>query len=171
MSRSLVFGVVYVIFVLMVGIVTLPAQQNPPLADTADLVLHPGDTIVWAPTGNHRLRFGGTLAGTTLTPFGDVKKIITDFKPAPSEEKGDVAAWPVGAKVTAIVRSDAPPTAGGPGLTFTCGVHQPQMITVNAQFTVQAKGGKQRNVDIVFGAGLHWILRTPAGDKRLTGGK
>lgn len=145
------------------------AQEPPPTPD--DLILRPGDTITWSPSAPHRVRFGGTVTtpnGTvTLTPFGDVQKVLDISPPLTADAQG-VALAPTGAQVTATVKAGAA-TSGVSEFFFTCGFN----LHTGLMVTVSFKIAPARNVEIVSADNPpRWLLKPPPpppqGNKKLT---
>jgi hypothetical protein len=154
---------------LTVGLGPLLAQEPAPTQD--DLTLRPGDTITWAPSPPHRVRFGGTVShngNLALTPFADVQKVL-NISPALVADAQGVALGDTGATVTATVKSDAA-TSGVSEFFFTCGFppHTGMMVTVPFKVAPPIAGQPPRNVQIVSANPPRWVLKTAQGDKKLT---
>lgn len=155
-----------------IAVCATPAVAQPPAAP-ADLIVRSGDTITWTPVGVHRVRFGGTLASSTLTPGTDIEKVLTKFtpplpaKPASGE---DVRIYPAATKVTAVVKAGAD-TQGVPSFFFTCGFqpHSPIMITVPFVIQPAVAGQAPRTIEIISDptGALQWLVKTASGNKTL----
>jgi len=161
---------------ILVGSVgLLVASQLSVMAQGAptkeDLTLHPGDTITWtpAPGSPHRVRFGGTVAGKTLTPFADVEKILENISPKLIKDGDGFESDKGGVIVTAKVKADA---ADGSEFNFTCGFnpHTPIMVTVPFQIAPLPANEAPRNIQIRTDPPTKWLLATSHGDV-LLGGK
>ncbi|MER9107501.1 hypothetical protein NKH95_26700 [Mesorhizobium sp. M0848] len=156
------------IFGLTLPIVTLFGA--PAFAQAADpLVLHPGDTLSWQPTGIHRAMFGdpgdpNETDNPGNVPFAQVLKLLDfdkDFPCVGTEAVCDTEPKP---KFTATVRQDLDLAALGPkaAFDFSCGAHN---FMDTKMFTVVAgvSGAPVRNI-VLITKGLAWFIKDPAGD-------
>jgi hypothetical protein len=173
------------IFGLIVSFAVMPspvqaAEIQTPLTDE-ELTLRPGDTITWSPENPHRIRFGGSVVHggnmVRLPSFDTVKKVLDIvLMPTmpPLEVTGEVAKSATAPqKVVATVIADAH-MAGVTEFFFTCGFNEPHannMVTVSFKFAAPISG-QRRNVEIitaeVFPPNHRFLLKTPAGEKKLT---
>jgi hypothetical protein len=138
-----------------------PLWAQPAPTDQ-DLTLHPGDNIVWSPSAPHRVQFGGTPGGVPLTPYPDIQRVLDISPPLTADPQGIARAAP-GATVSAMVRADAA-TSGVAAFNFTCGTHPTQMITMSFEIAPASSGQQARNVQVITGNPLRWILKTDHGD-------
>jgi hypothetical protein len=149
-----------------------PGATTDPITEA--LTLRPGDRITWAPSGPHRVQFGGTVTTgggqVTLTSFADVSRILTDIQPALTPDANGVAIAPAGARVTARVRDDAA-QAGLSSFLFTCGVPQHRNVMVTRDFTIAPASAEHpaRELQIVSANNpFRWVLKSDQGDIDLT---
>lgn len=136
------------------------AQDNGAAAVADPLVLHPGDTLSWQPTGIHRAMFGDT-DNVPLTRVTKLLKFDKDFPCPATETFCDTKAVP---KFAATVRQDLDLAALGTeaSFDFSCGAHDfmdTKMFTVVAADT----GAPARNV-VLTTKGLAWFIKDPGGD-------
>jgi hypothetical protein len=134
----------------------MPVVAQPALSPD-DLIIRPGDTIVWSASTSHQVQFGGI----GLTPLDDVNKVLT-FTPALTVT-GNTGLSAVGGDpmLTATVKSDAA-GSGVAAIVFTCGKHPGQMKT--KPFPVQAATRAPRTIKIKSDPnGNNWLLEKDGG--------
>lgn len=128
-------------------------------AQVKEVVVRQGDTIEWHGVSGppHRVRFGGTVGKEKLTPVGEIRAILDDFKPALPDNGEPAPSGKV--LLTATVRKDAPLNAT---FIFTCGNHPTAMLSI--AFRVVAAGPVTQTHRIEGVTGFHWQLRTEKGE-------
>jgi hypothetical protein len=151
----------FLIFTSALNLALEPLLAQPAPTDQ-DLTLRPGDRLSWSPSAPHRVQFGGTPGGITLTPYSNVQKVL-DISPPLTTDPQRIARAAPGATVNATVKADAA-TSGVAAFNFTCGTHPAQMITMSFKIAPASSGQQPRNVEVITANPLRWILKTDHGD-------
>jgi hypothetical protein len=148
----------------MVAAISTSAQAQPVLEES-DLVIRPGDRIIWSgPPGEHSVQFGGLAVLTTLADAGKVLE-FTPKLTVSTVAAGDQGVSAAGGDpmLTATVKADATPQ-GVPAVTFTCGIHRGQMRSKPFKVTAASPADTPREIRIHPDPnGNNWVMEKSGG--------